>query len=309
MKYSFVDDYSPITIAECILPKSIKAQLQAIIDKGELVNNLLFSGGPGIGKTTAAKALCEQLGCEYLFHPGSKENGIDALRTTIDEYASTGSMDGKRRVIIIDESDRLAPNFQDALRGVIEDHSENCSYIFTCNNKNKITEALRSRFVEIDFKIPSSESPSLALEFFNKTKFILNERNIEYNQQVLIQVIQMYFPDFRKTLNEIQGYTNHGPLDVGFLSRNGSVVLTEAITFMKNKDFGKLRTWVDKNIDDTSRLYRKLYDDLSGFLNPESVPEAILIIADHMYKDGFVADKEVNFMACLTSLMIRCQFN
>lgn len=304
----WTEKYRPSKIEDCILPESIKNTFQEYVNKRE-IPNLLLSGGPGIGKTTIAKALCEEVGCDYIVINGSDESGIDVLRNKIKNYASSMSLSGGRKVIIIDEADFLNPNsLQPALRGAIEEYAINCSFIFTCNFKNRIIEALHSRCAVIDFKM-SGNKVKMASQFFKRVEFILTSEKIQYNKEVVAAVITKFFPDNRRIINELQRYAVSGSIDVGILASVSDVELSGLIKALKEKDFGSTRKWVTNNLDkDASRIYRNLYDALYGILKPDSVPALVLILAKYQYQSAFVSDPEINMTACLVEIMVDCTF-
>jgi DNA polymerase III delta prime subunit len=271
---------------------------------------LLLSGGAGVGKTTIAKALCNEIGCDYLVINGSDESGIDTFRTKIKNYASSLSLSGGRKVIIIDEADYLNPNStQPALRNAIEEFAGNCSFIFTCNYKNRIIEPLHSRCAVIDFQLRNGEKAKMASAFFKRIQFVLQSESIPYDEKVIAELIKKHFPDFRRVLNELQRYSQFGNIDVGILTQIGDVSILELIKFLSSKDFGSLRKWVASNEVDSAALFRKIYDSMYDTLKPQSIPQAVLILADYQYKSAFVADQEINTVACLTELMANCEFN
>ena len=307
--FLWVEEYRPKTIDDCILPQSLKTLFKSFIDKGEL-SNLLFSGTPGIGKTTVAKALCEQLNCDWIMINGSEEGGIDVLRDKIKNFASTVSLSGGKKVVILDEADYLNPqSTQPALRGFIEEFHKNCRFILTCNFKNRIIEPLHSRFSNIEFKINSKDKPKLASKLFERTISILKENNVDYNDKVLAQLVKKHFPDFRKVINELQRYSVSGSIDAGILTNITNENLKSLMKLLKEKDFTETRKWVTQNLDnDPVRIFRSIYDNLYDNLQPETIPHAVLILADYQYKSAFVADQEINFTACLTEIMSQVKF-
>ncbi len=307
--FLWVEEYRPKTIDDCILPSSLKTLFKSFIDKGEL-SNLLFSGTPGIGKTTVAKALCDQLNCDWIMINGSEEGGIDVLRDKIKNFASTVSLSGGKKVVILDEADYLNPqSTQPALRGFIEEFHKNCRFILTCNFKNRIIEPLHSRFSNIEFKINSKDKPKLASKLFERAISILKENNVDYNDKVLAQLVKKHFPDFRKVINELQRYSVSGSIDVGILTNITNENLKSLMKLLKEKDFTETRKWVTQNLDnDPVRIFRSIYDNLYDNLQPETIPHAVLILADYQYKSAFVADQEINFTACLTEIMSQVKF-
>lgn len=307
-EFLFVEKYRPHTIEDCILPERIKSAFQEYVKNGE-IPNLLLSGPAGCGKTTAAMAMCDEIGCNYLFINSSEERGIDVLRTKVVGYASTVSLTGGRKVIILDEADGLTPDTQDALRGVIEKFSANCSFIFTCNFKAKIKDAIHSRCSVVDFTLKNNEKPTMASRMYKRLEQILTKEGVDYDKAVLAKIVEKYFPDYRRTLNELQRYSVSGSIDAGVISQLDSVrSLTELIKALKAKDFTAMRKWVVMNSDiDPSRIYRSVYDGLSEYLKPESIPEAVVILARYQYQQAFCADTELNLVACLTEIMVSCQ--
>ena len=306
----WVEKYRPTKIEDCILPDEIKTMFQSIVDSGE-IPNLLLTGSPGIGKTTVAKALCNQLDCDWLMINGSDEGRmIDTLRTTVVNYASTVSLSGGKKVIIIDEADYMnKDSVQPALRGVIEEFSKNCRFIFTCNFKNRIIPALHSRCSVVDFRISKDAKPALGMEMLENVKRILNEEEVKYEESVLVQLVLKYFPDFRRVINELQKYSLNGIIDEDILKQSSDENFNELFVALKGKDFSGMRKWVAQNIDnDHVRLYRQIYDTLNNRFEKKSIPQAVLTIADYSYKSAFVADQEVNMVACLTEIMMDCEF-
>jgi DNA polymerase III delta prime subunit len=307
----WVEKFRPSSIDECVLPVEIKNVLNNIINTGE-VPNLLLTGTSGIGKTTVAKALCNQLGCDWLMINGSNEGRmIDTLRTTITNYASTVSFSGGKKIIIIDEADYMnKDSVQPAMRGLIEEFSNNCRFIFTCNYKNKILPALHSRCSVIDFRIKREDKPELAQKFSEIAMKLLDSENIKYKPDVVAKLVVRYFPDFRRVLNELQNNAVGGEIDPSILEASSNENFDRLVGFLKEKDFTQMRKWVAQNIDnDHIGLYRQVYDSLFSKLKKQSVPDAVLIIADYSYKSAFVADQEINMVACLTELMMNSEFN
>lgn len=303
----FVEKYRPKTIAECILPENLKKIFQEMVDKKE-IPNMILSGGPGVGKTTVARALCEEVGCDYIIINGSDENGIDVLRTKIKSYASSISLSGGRKVIIIDEADYLNANsIQPALRGAIEEFAKNCSFIFTCNYKYRLIPALHSRCTPIEFKI-NGDKQRLAAEIFKRVWNILTEENITAEKKVIVEIVKKHFPDTRRILNELQTYSSSGSIDDGILYNSKEIEIGELIQFLKDRNFQDIRRWVAVNSNDHIELFRKVYDSASNFINPDGIPQLVVILAKYQYMAGFVADQEINMVACLTEIMIECEF-
>jgi DNA polymerase III delta prime subunit len=307
--FLWVEQYRPKTIDDCILPDSLKNLFSSFIKKGEL-SNMLFSGTPGIGKTTVAKALCEEMNCDWIMINGSEEGGIDVLRNKIKNFASTVSLSGGKKVVILDEADYLNPqSTQPALRGFVEEFHKNCRFILTCNFKNRIIEPLHSRFSNIEFKVNPKDKPKLASRLFERAIYILKEQNVSYEDKVLVELITKHFPDFRKLINELQRYSVSGSIDAGILVNVSDENLKTLVTHLKNKEFGDMRKWVVNNLDnDPVKIFRKIYDTLYTNLEPSTIPHAVLIIADYQYKSAFVADQEINLVACLTELMSQVKF-
>ena len=306
-EFLWVEKYRPKTIEDCVLPVDIKKTFFDIEDE---IPNMILTGTAGTGKTTIAKALCEMHNCDWILINGSEESGIDVLRTKIKNFASTVSLGGGNKVVILDEADYLNPqSTQPALRGFIEEFHKNCRFIFTCNYKNRLIAPLHSRCTVIDFKIPPKERPRLASVFLARLMLILDDEGVEYNNEVLQELVMKYFPDFRRTINELQRYAVSGKIDVGILSNIAEESLQELLGHIKTKRFTDMRKWVATNIDnDPVKLFRKIYDALYDVLEPQSIPQAVIIIADYSYKSAFVVDQEVNIVACLTELMMECRW-
>ena len=306
----WVEKYRPKTIDDCILPVLTKDVFLSIVDSGE-IPNLLLTGSPGIGKTTVAKALCNQLDCDWLMINGSDEGRmIDTLRTTVVNYASTVSLSGGKKVIIIDEADYMnKDSVQPALRGVIEEFSKNCRFIFTCNFKNRIIPALHSRCSVVDFAIDKKDKPAIAGEMLRMVKKILDKEGVKHEEVVLADLVLKHFPDFRRVINELQKYSLNGVIDEGILKQSSDENFDELFNALRGKNFSVMRKWVAQNIDnDHVRLYRQIYDTLNNRFEKKSIPQAVLLIADYSYKSAFVADQEVNMVACLTEMMMECEF-
>jgi DNA polymerase III delta prime subunit len=307
----WVEKYRPRKIEDCILPESIKSTFQEYVNRKE-IPNLLLTGSAGVGKTTVAKALCEEVGCDYIVINGSDEGRlIETFRTKIKNYASSMSLSGGRKVIIIDEADYTnAESVQPALRNFMEEFSVNCTFILTCNFKNKIIEPLHSRCSVVDFKL-NGQKAKMATQFFKRVEWILSEEGITYDKQVVAAVITKHFPDNRRVLNELQRYSSNTErtIDAGILSAVADVNITELVKALKGKDFGTARKWVTNNLDsDSATILRKIYDSMYEFLKPESIPPAVLVLAKYQYQAAFVADQEINLVACLTEFMIECEF-
>ena len=309
MEFLWVEKYRPQTIADTILPVSLKNTFQKMVDTGEL-QNMLFTGTAGLGKTTVAKALCKSLDLDYIVINGSEEGNIDTLRTKIKQFASTVSLQGGYKVVILDEADYLNPqSFQPALRGFIEEFSSNCRFILTCNFKNRIIEPLHSRFSNIEFRINNKDKPKLAAQLFERSTFILTEQGVDYEKPVVAELIKKHFPDFRKLINELQRYSVAGTIDAGVLVNVSDENLKTLTNHLKGKEFGEMRKWVVNNLDnDPVKIFRRIYDSLYTTLEPATIPHAVLIIADYQYKSAFVADQEINLVACLTELMSQVKF-
>ena len=309
--FIWVEKYRPTTIDECILPKSIKQTFQDFVDRGE-IPNMLLSGPPGIGKTTVAKALCNQLGADYYVINGSDEGRfLDTVRTNAKNFASTVSLtsESKHKVIIIDEADNTTSDVQLLLRASIEEFSKNCRFIFTCNYKNKIIDPLHSRCTVVDFSINKKDKPTIATQFFSRLTNILEEEKIDTDKKVVAQLINQHFPDWRRVLNECQRYSVSGKIDSGILAAFSDVAVNDLIKNLKQKNFAEVRKWVVTNMDnDTSVLLRRIYDSLYDSLVNSSIPAAVLIIAKYQFQIAFVADQEINLLAALTEIMVECEF-
>ena len=305
----WVEKYRPVTIEDCILPSELKQTFQQFVDNEE-IPNLLLTGTAGVGKTTVAKAMLEQIGCTYMMINGSEESGIDMLRTKIKNFASTVSMDGKRKYVILDEADYLNPqSTQPALRGFIEEFSRNCGFILTCNFRNRIIEPLHSRCSTVEFRIPNAEKPQLAMGFMKRVQYILENENVKSDERVVAELINKFFPDWRRCLNELQRYSATGNIDAGILVNLSDTSIKELVSFIKDKDFKSCREWVVHNLDnDPHRIYRRVYDSLSGNVPDSAIPHCVLILGNYSYKSAFVADQEINLLACLTEMMIEVPF-
>lgn len=309
-EFLYVEKYRPQNIEDTILPQQYKDQFKEFVKQGE-IPNLLLSGSAGCGKTTIAKALCNELGADFIVINGSDEGRlIDTLRTKVKNFASTMSLQGGPKVVILDEADYIsADSVQPALRGFIEEFSSNCRFIFTCNYKNRIIPALHSRTTVIDFKISPEEKPKLAQQFMKRVKTILDTEGVTYDDKVIAELIMRFFPDFRRILNELQRYGVSGTIDSGLLSSLTEEKFTPLINMLQEKNWGAMRKWVGQNSDqDFTSLYRKVFNALEVRLEPQSIPAAVLVIADYQYKSAFAMDSEINFTACLTEIMSECKF-
>ena len=309
-EFLWVEKYRPRNISTCVLPTETKKIFIDFVNNNE-IPNLLLCGTSGVGKTTVAKALCNELEADWILINGSEERNIDTLRVKIKQFASTVSLtvDGGPKIVILDEADYLNPqSTQPALRGFIEEFSKNCRFIFTCNYKNRIIQPLHSRCSVIDFTIEANQKPQIAAQIFQRILQILTDEKVEYNEKVVVEVINKFFPDFRRMLNEIQKYSASGKIDSGILANLDDESLNELLSFIKEKEFSKMRKWVALNIhNDPQTIYRKIYDSFFTKFENTSVPQAIIILSDYTYKSAFVADQEVNMVACLTELMMECK--
>lgn len=308
-EFLFVEKYRPHKIADCILPDRLKNIFQEYVNQ-KIVPNLMLSGSAGVGKTTVARALCDEIGLNYLFINGSEERGIDMLRTKIKNYASTLSLTGGSKVIILDEADNLTPDAQLALRATIEQFSSNCTFIFTCNFKARIIDAIHSRCALIDFKLEANEKPKMAVQMLKRVEEILKLENVQYDKAVIAKIVEKYFPDYRKTLGELQKFSILGNIDAGVVDQLSDIrKMSELVNALKNKDFTAMRKWVANNSDvDSNRIFRSIYDSAAEFMKPNTIPIAVVTIAKYQYQAAFVADQEVNLVACLTEIMIECEF-
>jgi DNA polymerase III delta prime subunit len=309
-EFLYVEKYRPQTIEDTILPEQLKETFKDFVELGE-IPNLLLCGSAGVGKTTIAKALCNELNADFIVINGSDEGRlIDTLRTKIKNFASTVSLSSSAKVVILDEADYIsADSVQPALRNFIEEFSSNCRFIFTCNYKNRIIPPLHSRTTVIDFSIKPKDKPVLAQQMLSRCKHICELENIKADERVLAELIMKFFPDFRRCLNEIQRYGVSGEIDSGLLSTLSEEKLTPLINMIKDKNWSGMRKWVGENSDnDFNTLYRKVFNSLEVKLEPSSIPAAVLIIADYQYKSAFAMDSEINFTACLTEIMSECKF-
>ena len=309
--FIWVEKYRPQKIEDCILPKSIKKTFQDFLSRGE-IPNMLLSGPPGIGKTTVAKCLCNQLGADYYVINGSDEGRfLDTVRNNAKNFASTVSLtsDSKHKVIIIDEADNTTPDVQLLLRASIEEFSGNCRFIFTCNYKNKIIEPLHSRCAVIEFSVNGKEKQGIAANFFTRLNYILEQERVDADKKVLAELINKHFPDWRRVLNECQRYSVGGTIDSGILAHFSDVKINDLTKNLKTKNFSEVRKWCVNNLDnDPAVLLRRIYDSLYESLVPSTIPAAVLIIAKYQYQIAFVADQEINMLACLTEIMVECEF-
>ena len=310
-EFLWVEKYRPKTIEDCILPENIKKTFRDFLNKGE-IPNMLLAGPPGVGKTTVAKALCNELGVDYYVINGSDEGRfLDTVRNNAKNFASTVSLasDAKHKVIIIDEADNTGNDVQLLLRAFIEEFAGNCRFIFTCNYKNKILEPLHSRCAVIEFGIKGKEKQEIAAQFFKRINFILDAERCEADKKVLAELINKHFPDWRRVLNELQRYSVSGRIDSGILAAFSDVAVSDLIKNLKTKNFPEVRKWVNNNMDnDTSVLFRRIYDSLYESLVPNTIPAAVLVIAKYQYQMAFVADQEITMLACLTEIMVECEF-
>tara|TARA_R110000787_G_scaffold65873_6_gene148194 strand:- start:13645 stop:14580 length:936 start_codon:yes stop_codon:yes gene_type:complete len=306
-EFLWTERYRPKTLDECILPDAQRKVFSEFVAAGQ-ISNMLLCGTAGTGKTTVARALCNELGCDYIVINGSEESGIDVLRTKIKSFASTVSFEGKPKVVILDEADYLNPNStQPALRAFIEEFSSNCRFIFTCNFKNRIIAPLHSRTTVIEFKLENGQKQKMAGRFLKRMVMILEAENIKYSEKVLAELLMKHFPDYRRVLNEMQRYSAGGVIDEGILSNLAEISTKALVDALKDKDWKKMRQWVANNVDsDPQAVYRKVYDTLLDKV--KQVPQVVLLIADYQYKAAFVADQEINLTACLTEIMANCDF-
>ena len=308
-EFLWVEKYRPHKIADCVLPDNLKNTFQKFVDDGN-IPNLLLSGTSGVGKTTVARAMLDEIDADYIILNGSLSVNKDALRTDIRNYAATVSFGGGRKYIIMDEADYLdANNVQPQLRNFIEEFSSNCGFIFTCNFINRIIEPLHSRCSVVEFKIGAKEKAGLAKQFMKRANFILNTENVKYESAVVAEVIMKHFPDWRRVLNELQRYGASGAIDSGILASVDNIEIKELIKYLKAREFENMRKWVGQNASmDVNVLFRRLYDAASAILKPESIPALVLALADYQYKAAFVVDQEINMSACMTQIMMDCEF-
>ena len=307
--FLWVEKYRPRTIEQSVLPYSLKETFSQIVSTGELPN-MLFTGTAGVGKTTVARALCNELDLDYILINGSEEGNIDTLRNKVKQFASTVSLQGGYKVVILDEADYLNPqSTQPALRGFIEEFANNCRFILTCNFKNRIIEPLHSRCSVYEFAIPNDQKPDLAGQFFKRATEILQKENVEFVPDAVAQLITKHFPDWRRVLNELQRYSVSGKIDAGMLVNLSDTNIKTLMQTLKDKDFKGMRQWVVNNIDtEPQAIFRKIYDSMNEYIVPQSIPQLVLILADYQYKNAFVADHELNVVACMTEVMANVEF-
>lgn len=310
MNLLWVEKYRPKKLSDCILPIDLATIFNGMIKEGTIPNMMLY-GKAGTGKTTVARALANDLGADSILINCSEENGIDTLRTKIRNYCSTVSLNGELKIVILDEFDYAnTQSIQPALRGAIEEFANNCRFIMTCNYKNRIIDPLHSRCTGIDFTIPSAEKAQIATGILKRMEFILTNEKIPYDQSVLANLVKKHFPDVRRIINELQRYSSSGKIDVGILAQGSSESYKELLEYMKKKDFTSCRKWVVQNLDlNTSDFFKRLYTEMYTALKPNSIPQAILIIAEYQHKAAFAADQEINTMALVVQLMMDCEFN
>lgn len=308
-EFLWVEKYRPKTVQDCVIPNNLKKAFQQFVDNKE-VPNLLLCGTAGTGKTSVARAMLEEIGCDYIIINGSMNGNIDTLRTDIKNFASTVSFTNSRKYVILDEADYLNANStQPALRNFMEEFSKNCGFILTCNFKNRIIEPLHSRCSVVEFKITKEEKPKIAACFFKRVCNVLKSENVEYEEKVVAEVVTKHFPDFRRVLNELQRYSAVGKIDSGILANQFNSNIKTLFTSMKSKNFKEVRAWVNENSDiDASTFFRAIYDNASEAVRPQSLPQLIVTLADYQYKNAFVADQEINIMACLIEIMSEAEF-
>tara|TARA_Y100001936_G_scaffold251759_1_gene308872 strand:- start:1770 stop:2708 length:939 start_codon:yes stop_codon:yes gene_type:complete len=309
-KFLWVEKHRPTKVDDCILPTNLKQTFQEFV-KDNQIPNLILSGGAGVGKTTIAKAMIDEIGATSMMINGSEESGIDVLRTKIKNFASTSSLEGGRKYLILDEADYLNPqSTQPALRGFMEEFHKNCGFILTCNYENRLIPPLHSRCSVVNFKIPNQEKPKLAMDFFKRVKDILTQENIKFEEKVVVELINKYFPDWRRTLNELQRYSTSGKIDAGILVNLSEVNVNELIEALRRKDLQSTRKWIVNNLDnDHNRIFRTIYDTLLMHLSDDtSIKYAVHTIGEYQYKAAFVADQEINLLACMVVLMSEVKF-
>lgn len=303
----WTEKYRPHRISDCILPEGMKKSFQTFVDKGH-IPNLLLTGPAGVGKTTVAKAMLDELGLDYIVINGSLNGNIDTLRTDILQFASSVSFSGERKYVILDEADYMNPqSLQPALRNFMEEYAKNCGFILTCNFKNRIIQPLHSRCSVVDFKVEPSDRPVLAVQFLKRTSEVLTKENVEFDKKAVVELITTYFPDWRRVLNELQRTAAQGPITMQSLRGSSNSSLDELIPILKDKEFKAMRKWVAENTDiDSATIFRFIYDVATTRMEPQSVPAAIIILADYQNRAAFVADQEINLASCLTELMRDC---
>jgi len=307
--FLWVEKYRPTTINDCILPDDLKKTFGIFVQDKD-IPNMILSGGPGVGKTTVAKAMLNEIGATYMMINGSEESGIDVLRTKIKNFASTVSLEGGRKYLIIDEADYLNPqSTQPALRGFMEEFHKNCGFIFTCNYKNRLIPALQSRCSVVDFIIPNSQKPKLAAKFFARVGDILNSENVEFEPKAVAELMNKFFPDWRRVLNELQRYSVSGKIDAGVLVNISESNINELMQSLKDREFTNVRKWIVHNLDnDPVRIFRRIYDSLYDNLDGSTIPHVVVILAEYQYKAAFVSDQEINLLACMTEIMGQAKF-
>ena len=307
--FLWCEKYRPSTIDECILPEAQKNTFKDFVKRGE-IPNMLLCGTAGVGKTTVARALCEEMGCDYIIINSSLESGIDTLRTKIQQFCSSVSFSGGTKVVILDEFDHANPNsFQPAFRAFLEEFSNNARFILTCNYKNRIIEPIHSRCTVFEFSIDKADRPSIAGKFMKRIKTILETESIEYDEKVVAALLMKHFPDYRRVINELQRYSSSGVIDAGILSSVQEINIKNLMKTLKDKDFKGMRKWVVENTNNESNVvFRKIYDSCSEYVKPQSIPNLVLLLADYQYKSSFSADQEINLVACLTEIMATLEF-
>ena len=307
--FLWVEKYRPTNINDCILPDELKKTFGLFV-QDKHIPNLILSGGPGVGKTTVAKAMLDEIGATWMIINGSEESGIDVLRTKIKNFASTVSLEGGRKYIILDEADYLNPqSTQPALRGFMEEFHKNCGFILTCNYKNRLIPPLHSRCSVVDFVIPNSEKPKLASNFFTRIQEILGQENIQFESKAVAELLNKHFPDWRRVLNELQRYSVSGKIDAGVLVNMSQANIGELMQSLKEKEFTNVRKWIVNNLDnDPVRIFRRVYDSLYDHLDGSTIPHAVVILAEYQHKAAFVSDHEINLLACMTELMGQVKF-
>jgi len=307
--FLWVEKYRPTKINDCILPDELKKTFGLFV-QDKHIPNLILSGGPGVGKTTVAKAMIEEIGATYMMINGSEESGIDVLRTKIKNFASTVSLEGGRKYLIIDEADYLNPqSTQPALRGFMEEFHKNCGFILTCNYKNRLIPAIQSRCSVVDFIIPNSQKPKLASKFFTRVGDILNKENVKFEPKAVAELMNKFFPDWRRVLNELQRYSVSGIIDAGVLVNISESNINELMQSLKDKEFTNVRKWIVHNLDnDAVRIFRRIYDSLYDNLDGSTIPHVVVILAEYQYKAAFVSDQEINLLACMTEIMGQAKF-